>query len=200
VAPVAFPSPPEVVFIFDHSGSSYGDDVELFRTAQEGAKGFLFGLNGSAAPTLLLLHSQVIWYPRPGGALPDRDALRERIDTQFPDGSLALYDGLGAAFERLRSGPTADRPGVIVVLTPAPGDKSSLTLAELRARARPQAGVRPVSLFVVALGRRGTELANVPTLRRLAEETGGRFYQATPDNLAPTMQALAKSLGRSPAP
>jgi hypothetical protein len=188
----------DVLLVFDHSASSYGNDAALFAAAQRGARDFISALRDPPRLSLLLLHSRGVWYPRDFGPGVDRATLAGRIDAQFPDGALALYDGLNDAFDRLRS-RASDNAATVVFLTAARADNSRLTAQDLRAKARPRPAVRPVRLYALVLAPgAGAETSEVAgSLKDLAALTGGRFYRTSPDDLRTTAQELARELNSS---
>jgi hypothetical protein len=121
--------------------------------------------------------------------------LRDRISGVYCDGGLPLYDGLADAIKRLRA-RTTDQPASVVVLTAAKSDKSSSSLADLRAQAQVREG-RQIRFYPVVLGRTTGADATEPAraLQELAELTGGRCCDAGPDDLESKLRQLGRTLG-----
>lgn len=124
----------------------------------------------------------------------DRDMLVESLETVDFGNGTRLYDAIAAALNGL-SGVTGRR--VILVLTDGDDTSSHAGLGDVLARARAE------DVMIYAIGLQGQafygprRLRTTPgrELKRLADETGGGFFELTQaDDLGPTFTRVAREL------
>lgn len=195
-----------IMLVTDHSRSMMAEDVEPTRlaAARRAAHTFLDQLP-SGVRVGVTTYADV----PDGTQTPTRDhgLVRRMIDAQVADGGTATGDALQVALETLEREPRgADgkRPPSAVVLlsdgTTTTG-RDPVTVAQAAQELK-------VPIYTVALGTRDATVPNpgfgpplsVPpdpeTLRRIAEESGGRAYSAQDDQqLSSIYEELGSQLG-----
>lgn len=191
--------PVSALLVLDRSLSMADEDK--IEGAQEAAEAFVEMLRPGDRAALLPFNDQV------DAATPftgDQEELREAIEELRADGGTALYDAVVAGVEVLR-----DQPGRRLLLVLSDGQDCSVSgdgcpnefgsahsLDEALAYA--EAAGQPVA--VVGLGdRAGSGRAGIDetVLRRMADDTGGRyFYAPRADELAQLYADLAGEVQR----
>jgi VWFA-related protein len=164
------------VLVLDHSGSMKGKadandkrpKIAALRTA---ASRFVELMRRDAQTTLLPFSSEVD-IPSPFSA--DKQLLRQRIQKLEPEGGTLLYDATFAGLETLAAA-RRDGRNAVVVLTDgqdeAPGSRVSDDLVIARAREL------KIPLYMLGLG--APDEINERVMRRMAEETGGKYFHAS---------------------
>lgn len=170
--------PVSTVLVLDHSGSmsepaDQGDSLPKIQALQRAAVRFVEIMRPGAQTKLLPFGSEV---DRPYLPLPfsaDKSALKAEIGTLQAGGGTALYDATFDGIETLEAARPAGK-GAVVVLTDgvdeAPGSRHRVE--DVIARAREA----KTPLYMLALGRPGE--FNEPVMRKMAQETGGKFFHA----------------------
>jgi VWFA-related protein len=163
------------VLVLDHSGSMKGkadandkrSKIEALRTA---ASRFVALMRRDAMTTLLPFSSAV---DAPASFTEDKQVLLNRIGKLKPEGGTLLYDATFAGLETLAA---ARRPGrnAVVVLTDgkdeSPGSRVSDQLVIERAKEL------KIPLYMLGLGQ--PEEINEKVMKRMADETGGKYFHA----------------------
>jgi VWFA-related protein len=163
------------VLVLDHSGSMKGkadandkrSKIEALRTA---ASRFVELMRRDAMTTLLPFSSAV---DAPASFTEDKQVLLDRIGKLKPEGGTLLYDATFAGLETLAA---ARRPGrnAVVVLTDgkdeSPGSRVSDQLVIERAKEL------KIPLYMLGLGQ--PEEINEKVMKRMADETGGKYFHA----------------------
>jgi Ca-activated chloride channel family protein len=180
-----------VVLVIDVSGSMQAEDVEPTRleAAQKVVREFLKGLPPRFQVGVVAF-SETAEVVAP--ATPDRQLAIDAIDYLYPQRGTAIGDGLARGVEVARAaepGTTGvDRPAAILLLSDGSQTEGILAPEEGAARARSF----KIPVYTVALGTPegiveffsfgSTRVIPVPpdkeTLRRIAQTTGGRSYEA----------------------
>ncbi len=99
------------------------------------------------------------------------DQLRAALHTPMPTGRTALYDGIAQALDHLKKGKLGKR--VLVVLSDGGDNASRFTLDEVLQLAQRS----DVIIYTVALFDETDPDRNPKVLRRIADETGGEYFQ-----------------------
>jgi VWFA-related protein len=163
------------VLVLDHSGSMKGkadandkrSKIEALRTA---ASRFVELMRRDAMTTLLPFSSAV---DAPASFTEDKQVLLNRIGKLKSEGGTLLYDATFAGLETLAA---ARRPGrnAVVVLTDgkdeSPGSRVSDRLVIERAKEL------KIPLYMLGLGQ--PEEINEKVMKRMADETGGKYFHA----------------------
>jgi VWFA-related protein len=163
------------VLVLDHSGSMAGpandtDSMKKIEALQRAAMQFVDHMPSSARTTLLPFSTTV---ETPGPLTGDKQVLAGRIRSLQPDTGTSLYDAALAGVETLVA---ANVPGAkaVIVLTDgkdeSPGSRYSDQAVIDRAK---EAGI---PLYMLGLGRKRE--INEPVMKRMASETGGKYYYA----------------------
>ena len=180
-----------IVLVIDVSGSMSAKDVKPTRleAAQVVVHEFLDDLPKKFKVGVVSFSEQAeVLTP----ATDDRDLATYAINYLYPQRGTAIGDGLARGVEVARAaspnGPTRNRPAAILLLSD--GSQTEGLLLPLEGAARAKSFGIPI--YTIALGtpdgvvefnRLGTSrIIPVPpdpaTLRQIAEQTGGRFYEA----------------------
>jgi VWFA-related protein len=170
--------PVSSVLVLDHSGSmsqpaDQGDSLPKIQALQRAASRFVEIMRPAAQTKLLPFGSDV---DRPYLPLPfsaDKKALKEQIATLKAGGGTALYDATFDGIETLEAARPAGKWAVVVLtdgVDEAPGSRHRVE--DVIARAREA----KTPLYMLALGRPGE--FNEPVMRKMAQETGGKFFHA----------------------
>ncbi len=195
-----------IMLVTDHSRSMMAEDVDPTRlvAAKRAAQTFLDQL-----PRGIRVGVTTYADVPDGTQTPTRDhaLVRRMIDAQIADGGTATGDALQVALDTLEREPRDSRgrrpPSAIVLLS----DGTTTTGRDPVVVAQ-AARALEVPIYTVALGTRDATVPNpgfgppltVPpdpeTLRRIAEESGGRAYSAQDDQqLSQIYEELGSQLG-----
>jgi VWFA-related protein len=163
------------VLVLDHSGSmkakaSDTDPLSKMEALHSAASRFVDLMRARAKTTLLPFSTAV---ERAEGFTDDKEGLKARIRQLRPDGGTLLYDATYAGIETVVASQARGKKAVVVLtdgMDEAPGSRHSDQAVIDRAK---EAGV---TLYMLGLGR--PEEMNEPVMRRMAEATGGSYYNA----------------------
>jgi Ca-activated chloride channel family protein len=180
-----------IVLVIDVSGSMQAEDVEPTRleAAQEVVREFMQGLPRRFQVGVVAF-SETAEVAAP--ATEDRQLAIDAIDFLYPQRGTAIGDGIARGVEVARAADLGqagtERPAAILLLSD--GSQTEGLLLPLEGAARAKSFKIPV--YTIALGTPegvvefnrfgGTRIIPVPpdpaTLRQIAAQTGGRFYEA----------------------
>ena len=180
-----------IVLVIDVSGSMQAEDVEPTRleAAQKVVREFLKGLP-ERFQVGVVAFSETAEVAAP--ANDDRQLAIDAIDYLYPQRGTAIGDGIARGVEVARAAEVgragAERPAAILLLSD--GSQTEGLLLPLEGAARAKSFRIPI--YTIALGTPegvvefnrfgGTRIIPVPpdpaTLRQIAVQTGGRFYEA----------------------
>jgi len=198
-----------VMLVTDTSGSMAAQDVNPDRltAAQQAANAFLDAVPAKIRVGLVAFSSTAAVLQTP---TTDRAAVKDGLQTMLAGGGTATGDGIDAAVRALnaqnQNRSEADRiPGAIVLLSDGKATSGSdpAAAAAMARKAR-------IPIYTVALGTAdgtiitpdGQELSVPPdldALRRIASNSGGRFFAApSADALKAAYSDLGSRLGKEP--
>ncbi len=180
-----------IVLVIDVSGSMQAKDVEPTRleAAQEVVREFMKGLP-ERFQVGVVAFSETAEVAAP--ATEDRQLAIDAIDYLYPQRGTAIGDGIARGVEVARAAEAGraatERPAAILLLSD--GSQTEGLLLPLEGAARAKSFKIPV--YTIALGTPegvvefnrfgGTRIIPVPpdpaTMRQIAAQTGGRFYEA----------------------
>ena len=180
-----------IVLVIDVSGSMQAEDVEPTRleAAQKVVREFMRGLP-ERFQVGVVAFSETAEVAAP--ATDDRQLAIDAIDYLYPQRGTAIGDGIARGVEVARAADAGtagtERPAAILLLSD--GSQTEGLLLPLEGAARAKSFKIPV--YTIALGTPegivefnrfgGTRIIPVPpdpaTLRQIAVQTGGRFYEA----------------------
>jgi VWFA-related protein len=165
------------VLVLDHSGSMRGkadatDKVSKIDALKRAATRFV-DLIGHDARTTLLPFSTNVEAPGSFVTKAGKNVLLDRIQQLKPDGGTLLYDATYAGIETLVAAQSKGRKAVVVLTDgkdEAPGSRVSDQLVIERAKEE------GIPLYMLGLGR--PEEINEGVMKRMAAETGGKYFHA----------------------
>jgi len=180
-----------IVLVIDVSGSMQAEDVKPTRleAAQKVVREFMKGLP-KRFQVGVVAFSETAEVAAP--ATDDRQLAIEAIDYLYPQRGTAIGDGIARGVEVARAAEVGravtERPAAILLLSD--GSQTEGILLPLEGAARAKSFKIPV--YTIALGTPegvvefnrfgGTRIIPVPpdkpTMRQIAAQTGGRFYEA----------------------
>jgi Mg-chelatase subunit ChlD len=163
------------VLVVDHSGSmkekanasDQRSKIEALRTA---ASRFVELMRRDAKTTLQPFSSEV---DTPDDFTDNKSLLIQRIEKLQPEGGTSLYDAAYAGLETLAAARRQGRNAVVVLTDgrdEAPGSRVPDQIVIDRAKAL------GFPLYMLGLGQK--EEINEKVMRRMAEETGGKYFHA----------------------
>lgn len=192
--------PLRTLLVFDTSESVRGAKLDALRAA---ARAFLGGLRPRDEAGLIAFSHEIRWLARP---TTDKGKVSGALDRLEAEGATAVWDALSAALNVL---PTSSR-SLVVVFSDGEDNKSWLDGAGVHAQARranalvqvvgasTQGGPTRAPVFgfgTPGLAPEATAPVYVEDLRRVAELTGGRFWNAeSPDRLAEAFRAIVEAM------
>jgi VWFA-related protein len=164
------------VLVLDHSGSMAApaddkDKVSKIEALHRAAARFVDIMRPGAQTTLLPFSTRV---ERPEPFSADKPALKQRINRLEADGGTLLYDATYDALMTLQAARAEGKRAVVVLtdgVDEAPGSRHRVDdiIAEAKRTYVP--------LYMLGVGRPG-EL-NEAVMKRLAGETGGKYFHAS---------------------
>ncbi|MEA2364071.1 MAG: Ca-activated chloride channel [Thermoleophilaceae bacterium] len=173
-----------IVLVTDVSRSMLANDVEPSRleAARSAAQRFLDEVPDAARVGAVAFSSDPHTLEPP---TDDRNKVKDLIDSLSADGGTATGDALAAAVDMVDNGPAAKRPPAAIVLLSDGATTTGRDPTEVARAARKL----HIPIHTVALGTRGATIETptgailpVPpdpeTMRRIAELSGGRAFQA----------------------
>jgi Ca-activated chloride channel homolog len=173
-----------IVLVTDVSRSMLADDVHPNRleAARAAAKRFLDQVPDAARVGAVAFSTDPHTRRPP---TEDRDEIEQVLDDLSADGGTATGDALAAALDMVDDGPARKRPPAAILLL---SDGETTTGRDPIGVARAARKLK-VPIYTVALGTRGATIetptgAVIPvppdpeTMRRIAEVSGGRAFQA----------------------
>ena len=104
-----------------------------------------------------------------------RQQMLDTIGGLFPQGGTRLYDTVGEAYTPLQAEPPGERIRAVVVLTDGEDTNSSGSLEQLVQQIGKDEEGRSIKVFTIGFGAS----ANKDVLKKIAEATGAKSYQAT---------------------
>ena len=170
--------PVDVVALIDISGSMKGDKISTARTS---LIQFINLLSDRDRLQVTTFASQVAPLT-PLSALSDkRTELTRRVSGIVEGGNTRLYDAVIAAHQELQANGDPNHIRAIVVLSDGKDTASTAGLDEALTAISDtgEEGGAAIKLFTIGFG----EDADREALKRLAEATGGKQYDSTPDNI-----------------
>jgi Ca-activated chloride channel family protein len=161
--------PLNVSFVFDHSGSMYGDKIDYTRVA---AEHFIDELGAQDLFSLIAFDSQVATTIAPAFAV-DKEAMKLKVEGLEPGSATNIDGGLDAGYRAVRSNYNPNTINRVVLMTDGEanvGITDPETLAQ-RAAAQAADGVTTSTIGV------GLDF-NQDFLKQVADAGKGSFYYA----------------------
>lgn len=170
--------PVDVAALIDVSGSMRGDKIS---SARASLTQFIDLLGDRDRLQVITFASQVIPLT-PLSPLSDKRAeLTRRVSGIIEGGNTTLYDAVIAAHQSMKENGDPNHIRAIVVLSDGMDTASRATLDDAIAAISDagEEGGAAIKLFTIAFG----DDADKEVLKQMAEATGGKQYDSTPDNI-----------------
>lgn len=175
-----------VYLVADVSGSMEG---EKLAQAKEGLLVFLDQIRGPEERVgLIKFSSEVTHLLLLDEMSRNRAALVEQVQSLEAGGDTALLDAVEFAYSQLQMFGDSERINAIVVMTDGKENNSRWTLSRLvdKMQRGNQSGI-PVVVFCIAYG----DDADMATLQRIAEATGGQARRGNPETIGQLYKILS---------
>jgi Ca-activated chloride channel family protein len=178
--------PVDLVVVMDISGSMRGDKIT---TARASLLEFVKKLDDRDRLQIILFSSEISTLTplTPLGA--KRQGVLDSVSGIFENGDTKLYDATLAAYQDLTENGDPDHIRAIVVLSDGEDTASvnSLDQINLQINASAGEGGNAIKIFTIAFG----DGADKSVLQAIAEPTGGKQYDSSPQNIQKIYDEIA---------
>ena len=170
--------PVDLLLVVDVSGSMEGDKIAAARTS---LGQFIERLSDNDRLGILLFADEVGVMSPLTELGPKRDEVSNRVGGIIESGNTSLYDSILYAYDLLEAEGDSDHIRAVVVLSDGVDTWSDNPLynVETRIMSDSEAGGNAIKLFTIGYG----DDADDDILTKLAEGTGGQFYQSSPQTI-----------------
>jgi Ca-activated chloride channel family protein len=178
--------PVDLMIVMDVSGSMRGEKIV---TARASLLQFLELLDDRDRVEVILFSSEIIPLAELSPMSVERDELMTRVSGIVEGGDTRLYDAVSFAYDELTAQGDADHIRSIVVLSDGQDTHSLISQQQLlnEINRYSDEGGSSIKLFTIGFG----ENADKDVLRSIAEPTGGKQYDATPENIHKIYQEIS---------
>jgi Ca-activated chloride channel family protein len=178
--------PVDLMIVVDISGSMRGDKIVAARAS---LLQFLTLLNDRDRVEVILFSSDVIAINDLAPMSEVRSNLTTRVSGIVEQGNTRLYDAVAFAYDELQAKADLDHIRSIVVLSDGKDTHSEVPIEQLIAEINQfsDEGGSSIKLFTIGFGAD----ADKGILQSIADPTGGRQYDATPENINTIYQEIA---------
>lgn len=159
----------DVVFVIDVSGSMRS--YNRMTTAKAAMNTFLDALNDNDRAALVKFNGSATVV---AGLTSDKEALKNSVDSLYPDGMTSMYNGLDDAISMLNDPDAVYGYKMIVVLSDG-RDEPSTNYSSYYADRVTRANDSNIVIYTVGAGSN----TDTSILRQVAQNTGGAYYEAT---------------------
>ncbi len=170
--------PVDLVVVMDTSGSMSGSKIGAARTS---LGQFVDLLDDRDRLQVILFNSEVMELTPLSELGPKRDDVKRRISGIIEGGNTSLYDAVRQAYADLERNGNPQHIRAVVVLSDGQDTSSALVLEQVLGEIG-SFGEDPgnsIKLFTIGYGKD----ADADVLTRMAEMTGGKYYQSSPENI-----------------
>jgi Ca-activated chloride channel family protein len=178
--------PVDLMIVMDISGSMRGDKIVAARAS---LLQFLTLLDDRDRVEVILFGSDIIPLNDLAPMSQERASLMTRVSGIVESGNTRLYDAVAFAYDELEAKADLDHIRSIVVLSDGKDTHSQISVEQLIAdidRFSDEGG-SSIKLFTIGFGGD----ADKGILQRIADPTGGKQYDATPENINKIYQEIA---------
>lgn len=178
--------PVDLVVVMDISGSMYGDKIT---TARASLLEFVKKLDDRDRLQIILFSSQISTLTPLSPLGEKRQQVLDSVSGIFETGETKLYDATLTAYQDLTENGDPDHIRAIVVLSDGEDTASAQSLEQVMAQINASAGEggNAIKIFTIAFG----DGADESVLRQIAEPTGGKQYNSSPENIQKIYDEIA---------
>ena len=172
--------------MLDTSGSMKGERIQNART---GALQLLEALSDADQFTFVPFSATVSFAFEGVELKADRQRAKSAIEGVYADGGTALYDAIGAAFDRQMSigSQKGDKIHAVVVLTDGEDTNSRTRVDQLLQRILSDNERKQIRVFTIGYGNE----ANEKVLKQIADATQAKYFKGTPQNIRSVFREIA---------
>ena len=169
--------PVDIVAVLDISGSMEGDKIS---TARSSLIDFINLLDDRDSLEVMLFSDKVDVLSPMTPLAQNRNDLTTRVSGIFEHGDTRLYDAVDQAYKDVQATGDPTHIRAVVVLTDGEDTASNTPLdAVVREIGNTSEGGNAIKVFTIAFGSD----ANTDVLKQIAEATGAKMYEATPETI-----------------
>jgi len=170
--------PVDLVVVMDISGSMGGDKIT---TARSSLMQFVQKLDDRDRLQINIFSSDITTLTPLSGLGEKRQKVLDSVSGIFEGGDTKLYDATLQAYQDLQQNGDPKHIRAVVVLTDGQDTASTGSLDDVLAKitAAQGEGGNSIKLFTIAFGSD----ADKGVLKRLADPTGGKQYESSPENI-----------------
>ena len=178
--------PVDLVVVMDVSGSMHGEKIT---TARARLLEFIKKLDDRDRLQIILFSSDVSTLTPLSPLGEKRQQVLDSVSGIFELGETRLYDATLTAYQELSINGDPDHIRAIVVLSDGEDTASDNTLEQINTQINASAGEggNAIKIFTIAFG----EGADQSTLESIAEPTGGKQYDSSPENIQKIYDEIA---------
>ncbi len=178
--------PVDLVVVFDTSGSMEGEKIT---SARASLMQFVQLLDDRDRLEIIVFNSNIITLTDLTPVGEKRQDVLTRVSGITEGGNTRLYDAVQFAYDELEAKADPNHIRAIVVLSDGEDTESTLSLGDLLGQINiaSQEGGTSIKLFTIAFG----DGADTDILTQIAEATGGKQYDGTPENINKVYQEIA---------
>jgi Ca-activated chloride channel family protein len=178
--------PVDLVVVMDISGSMRGDKIT---TARSSLMQFVQKLDDRDRLQIILFSSDISTLTPLTPLGEKRQKVLDSVSGIFEQGDTRLYDATLAAYQELEQNGDPDHIRAIVVLSDGDDTAStnSLDLINAEINATAGEGGNAIKIFTIAFG----DGADKDILKSIAEPTGGKQYDSSPENIQKIYDEIA---------
>ncbi len=178
--------PVDLVVVMDISGSMRGDKIT---TARASLLEFVKKLDDRDRLQIILFSSEISTLTPLTPLGEKRQQVLDSVSGVFENGETKLYDATLAAYQELEQNGDPDHIRAIVVLSDGEDTASvnSLDQINLQINASAGEGGNAIKVFTIAFG----DGADKEALKGIAEPTGGKQYDSSPENIQKIYDEIA---------
>ena len=178
--------PVDLVVVMDISGSMRGDKIT---TARASLLEFVKKLDDRDRLQIILFSSNISTLTPLSPLGPNRQVVLDSVSGIFEQGETKLYDAALAAYQDLTENGDPDHIRAIVVLSDGEDTASAQPLDRVMAQINASVGEggNAIKIFTIAFG----DGADTSVLKSIAEPTGGKQYNSSPENIQKIYDEIA---------
>jgi Ca-activated chloride channel family protein len=178
--------PVDLMIVVDVSGSMRGDKIVAARAS---LLQFLSLLDNRDRVEVILFSSDIIPLNDLAPMSQERNSLMTRVSGIVEEGNTRLYDAVSFAYDELEAKAELEHIRSIVVLSDGKDTHSEVSVEQLIAEINSFAdeGGSSIKLFTIGFG----DDADKGILQSISDPTGGRQYDASPENINEIYEEIA---------